>query len=124
MMKQILALMLAGMAGTLCRYGITLLPWPKGFACGTLAVNLLGAFLAGFCYIWLNGKFPQHSAWFPVLFVGFFGAFTTFSTFMLDSAKYLTAGNYGLFTANILLQNILGIGCVLGGIALAHKTVL
>lgn len=122
-MKQLVALLIAGLFGTLCRYGITQIPWPKGFAYGTLAVNLLGAFLAGFCYIWLNAKLPQYAAWFPVVFIGFFGAFTTFSTFMLDSAKYLTAGNYGLFAANIVLQNVLGIGCVLGGIAMAKTMV-
>lgn len=120
-MKHFFLLALAGMLGTLCRYGITQIPWPKGFAWGTMAVNLLGAFLAGICYVWLNGKYPQYAAWFPVLFIGFFGAFTTFSTFMLDSAKYLSAGNYGLFGMNICLQNILGILCVLGGMFLSRK---
>lgn len=122
-MRQLIALAVAGMAGTLCRYGITQIPWPKDFAYGTLAVNLMGAFLAGFCFIWLNGKYPQYASWFPVLFIGFFGAFTTFSTFMLDSAKYLTAGNYGLFALNLCLQNSLGLACALAGIILARKLI-
>lgn len=122
-MKQFLALALAGMAGTLCRYGVTLLPWPKGFAYGTLAVNLAGAFLAGFCFCWLHGKYPQYAEWFPVLFVGFFGAFTTFSTFMLDSAKYLDAGHWGLFMLNLCLQNGLGLAMALSGMLLARRMV-
>lgn len=120
-MKQILAILLAGMFGTLCRYGVTQLPWPRGYSYGTLAVNLLGAFLAGFCLPWLNTRFPQHAAWFPVLFVGFFGAFTTFSAIMLDSVRFLNAGNYGLFSLNLMLQNGFGLLCAIGGIMLSRR---
>lgn len=120
-MKLSFAIILAGAVGTLCRYGIMQIPWGAKFPYGTLAVNLLGAFLAGLCYILLKSRCPDYAQYSPVLFIGFFGAFTTFSTFMLDTAKYLEAGHCGLAFLNLVLQNGLGLACAFLGILLAKK---
>jgi CrcB protein len=78
MIKILLFIGLAGFAGTLIRYASVkfvdyLLP---GFPWGTFVVNVTGAFLAGFCFVLCRCKFQQYEAYFPVLFLGFFGAFT------------------------------------------------
>ena len=120
-MKVVGLICIAGIAGTLCRYYAVkfinvLLP---DFPWSTLLVNVLGAFAAGFCFVLCKNKLSEFAEYFPVLFIGFLGAFTTFSTFALESARFINDAQYGKFILNVLLQNFSGIGAALGGLFLA-----
>ncbi|MCQ2378283.1 MAG: CrcB family protein [Victivallaceae bacterium] len=122
-MKILLLIGTAGFFGSLLRFFCTkalasLLP---GFPWGTLAVNVLGAAAAGFCFVWLNARFPQYAAYFPVFFVGFLGAFTTFSSFALESVRFLADAQWGKFVCNVILQNATGIAAAFGGFQLARR---
>ncbi len=121
-MKILLWAALAGALGTVARFGLT--RWVNhalpGFPWGTLAVNVAGAWLAGFLFVWCRGHFQTYEAYFPVIFIGFLGAFTTFSTFALESARYWCDAQYWKFAANILLQNTTGIAAAIAGMGLAR----
>ncbi|MCE9556997.1 MAG: CrcB family protein [Planctomycetes bacterium] len=51
---------------------------------------------------------------------GFQGAFTTFSTFAFESTEQIRESAWLLAAGNILAQNVLGIICVLIGMAVVR----
>ena len=71
------------------------------FPIGILACNFLGCFLIGLLFGWIASRNGEHPAWLhPLAVTGFLGAFTTFSTFALDTHK-LFENSPALAIANI-----------------------
>lgn len=100
-MSQLLAVALGGAAGALGRYWMSTWIYARlgsEFPWGTLAVNVLGSLLMGFLYIVLLERATVDPVWRALFMVGLLGAFTTFSTFsietlnLLESAQFLKAG--------------------------------
>lgn len=92
--------------------------WGTGFPLGILAVNVLGSFALGFLVALSAGQkeVPANVAAF--VGIGFCGAFTTFSTYSVDTIGHVQAGNVSHALVNILLNNGLAIlGAVLGIVA-------
>lgn len=87
------------------------LPW------GTLAVNTSGSLLLGL----LVGLSRAHHLG-PVLLAwtgtGFCGAYTTFSTFALESVRLAEAGEAGVAVLNLALSLVCGIAAAIAGSAL------
>ena len=122
-MKQLLLLALAGAAGTLARYaayvGAQRLPWGN-LPIATLVVNVVGSFLFGL--VWMLGEHGRLSAQSRLLILtGFMGAFTTFSTFAFDTGQMMREGHWAAAAANLLANNVLGIGAFLLGLAIAQR---
>jgi len=95
-MKFLLFIALGGAAGAVSRHllGNWLHRfWEGGFPVGTLAVNMLGSFLIGILYVLIVERQLVHPDWRGVLMVGFLGAFTTFSTFSLETIALFEAGH-------------------------------
>ncbi|ODS62255.1 MAG: camphor resistance protein CrcB [Arenimonas sp. SCN 70-307] len=90
------------------------LPW------GTLAVNLLGSFLAGFIVVWLQERGEGAMLLRGFLVVGLLGGFTTYSALMLECLLYAREGRSGQVMAYLALTLVAGLALVWAGARLAQ----
>lgn len=110
-----LALVAAGALGAMARawVGASLLRrWPRR-GLGTLAVNLTGAFLLG---LWA-GLPDVPAVWLEVAGTGFLGAFTTFSTWMLEATAAWREGRRASVVAELAATLALGVAAAALGLA-------
>jgi len=92
-----LLLVVFGSMGTLARYGLQgVVQYRTGstFPAGTLIVNLVGCFLLGGIGQYSLTHISVPADWRIGLTVGFFGAFTTFSTFSWETVHLLDDGDW------------------------------
>ena len=110
---QQLALVMAGgalgAAGRFWLSGVLLRQLGNGFPWGTLAVNLIGSFLAGFLVVWLEGRGPSAIYWRAFLMVGIMGGLTTFSALMVECLLYAKSDRNGLMLAYIAVSLVAGL---------------
>ncbi len=122
-MREIVLIAGAGALGSLARYGLNGAATRilgKGFPYGTLAANLIGCFLLG-----LLMELALGSDWISrelrlALGVGFFGAFTTFSTFGVETMRLLEAGAWPQVAVNVVANVVLGLALAWSGFVLAR----
>ncbi|ACZ19695.1 CrcB protein [Thermanaerovibrio acidaminovorans DSM 6589] len=114
---------LGGGAGALARYlmstGVQQRVNGVGFPVGTVVVNIVGCFLAGFVWTLLSYREVDHHIRLALM-VGFLGGFTTFSSFALETVNMLRQSNPFYAVLNVLIQNGAGIlslwmGALVGG---------
>ncbi len=108
---QWIPLVAGGVAGTVSRYLVTgwmTRAFGSQFPYGTLTVNLLGCFLLGFFAIVSETRFPLNPHTKLLLLVGFCGAFTTFSTWILDTATLMKDGQMMAAAGNVAFSLVLG----------------
>jgi len=122
-MEKWIGLAAAGVLGTLARYGLSGLVQRiagAGFPWGTAVVNLTGCFLFGLLWTLLEGRIQVRPEIRTIVFIGFFGAFTTFSSFVAETASLMRDSQWLYAGANIIGQNVLGIVVLLVGMALGR----
>lgn len=96
-MLQVLAIAAGGALGALGRFwvssGIYRLVG-RDFPWGTLAVNALGSFLMGFLFVLFLERLITAPEVRAAVLVGFLGAFTTFSTFSMETLTLIEEGYF------------------------------
>lgn len=121
-MGRFLVIALGGALGALLRYGVSGLAYRlagEGFPWGTLAVNLAGCLAIGILWAAFE-RAPLSAEWSAFLFVGLLGAFTTYSTFALESMNLLRDGETLLALANVVGSSVGGILLAFGGLLAAR----
>jgi CrcB protein len=106
---------LGGMLGASARYGVA--QWlPNGaerFPWATFCTNLSGSFLLGLLLVLLLERFPPTRLLRPFLATGILGAFTTMSTYEVETALLVKDGH-------AVTGIIYGVGSLIAGLALAY----
>lgn len=116
---QALAIAAGGAVGALLRFwmsnGIYMLVG-RTFPYGTLAVNVLGSLLMGLLYVLLVDKLVLGPHWRAALLVGLLGAFTTFSTFSIETLNLIEEGEPVKALLNVLFSVVLCLAAAWVGI--------
>ena len=120
---HILLIGIGGFCGAIARYAVdtwisdavrTPYPW------GTLAINVTGSFALGLLFALTAERGPLPEDLRLPLGVGFLGAYTTFSTFALESLRLADSGSSSLAIANVAGSVVLGLAAVLMGVAIGR----
>lgn len=119
-MIAVLAICAGACLGALARWGLGLWLSPGALIpFGTLAANLIGAYLVGICVAVFQAMPQIDPVWRLALITGFLGALTTFSSFsaevvgMLLQQRYaLALGTTAVHLFGSLLLTVAGMGTV------------
>lgn len=116
----LLAVALGGIVGGLGRYGLSvLLPTRAGhFPLGTFVVNASGSAVLGFALVVLTEYVAPSRYARPFLGTGVLGAYTTFSTYIIETNLLIRQGHVRIATAYLFGSLAAGLLAARGGIAL------
>ena len=114
---------LGGFAGAISRYlvdGLVSDRTAGTFPWGTLVVNGSGSFLLGILFAVTAERAILPAEIRGPLMIGFIGAYTTFSTYMLESWTLVESGSYGPAVANLGGSILIGLVAVVAGLSIGR----
>jgi fluoride exporter len=115
---------LFGAIGTLARYGlqgVVQIRMGTTFPYGTLLINLTGCFFLGLIGQFTLNRMVISPDWRVAIAVGFFGGYTTFSSFGWETAKMLEDGEWLRATTYVGTSVVIGLLLSVAGIRLANR---
>lgn len=115
---QLSAIAAGGALGAVSRFGVSTGVYRllgRDFPWGTLVVNLAGSLLMGALFVLFIERSAVAAEWRSAVLIGFLGAFTTFSTFSLETLALVEQGEMTRALLNIGASVLLCLGaCWLG----------
>jgi fluoride exporter len=114
---------IAGAAGAISRYLLQgwINRWSDGaFPMGTFLVNISGCFLVGLLFTALTERFAVHPDVRTAATVGLLAAYTTYSTFALETFNLSEDGAIGLAILNVVASVAVGMVAVWLGVTIGR----
>ncbi|MFL5754757.1 MAG: fluoride efflux transporter CrcB [Chloroflexota bacterium] len=114
---------IGGFAGAIARRVVDLWVSDRAqspFPVGTLVINVTGSFLLGLLFAWATERDVLPASIRGPVMIGFIGAYTTFSTWMLESWRLVEDGAWQLATVNLVGSVGLGLVAVVAGLTLGR----
>jgi fluoride exporter len=121
---RLLLIVVFGAVGTLLRYwlqGLVQMRTESAFPYGTLLINLTGCFFLGLVGQFMLNRMVISPDWRVAIMVGFFGGYTTFSSFGWETAKMLENGEWLRATTYVAASVVAGLLLSVAGIHLANR---
>ncbi len=120
----LLAIALGGAVGAVLRYLVaTTVQRVAGpaFPLGTLTVNVVGSLLMGMLFVLLVERAVVGPEWRAAVLVGVLGAFTTFSTFSMETFNLMGEGRMLAAAVNMVASVAACLAAVWLGVALGRQ---
>ena len=116
------AVALGGCLGASARYGISVLVdiTPGTFPWGTFWTNMTGSFALGVVLALVFERFPPSRYLRPFVATGFLGAYTTYSTFAVETDLLARNGHVGVAAAYVGASLVGGLTAVWMGLSLGR----
>ena len=123
-MRFLLVIAAGGSVGAVFRYLVAngIYDWlGRSFPHGTLFVNVSGSFLMGVLTELMLQRIPASAEFRAAVLIGFLGAYTTFSTFAIETLSLLEAGDILKALLNVFLSTVLCLAAVWIGLVVGRQ---
>jgi CrcB protein len=114
---------LGAVVGAIARYTISSYVarnFPSFFPYGTLLINVTGSLVLGFFLILTSERLLLDPRWRLLVAIGFCGSYTTFSSYAFETFAAMESGQWMAMAFNMLANNLLCLGAVIVGAAIAR----
>lgn len=123
-MLQLLTIAGGGALGAVLRFGMSSYIYRllgRDFPYGTLAVNVVGSLVMGILFILFVERGLVSAEWRSAIIIGFIGAFTTFSTFSIETLMLVESGELSRAALNVVLSVTLCLAATWLGLVMGRQ---
>ena len=121
---QLIAIAAGGATGAVLRFWVSTGVYGllgRGFPYGTLAVNVIGSWCMGLLFVLLVERSALGPEWRAALMVGMLGAFTTFSTFSIETLNLMQEGALAKALTNVAVSVVVCVAATWAGMVMGKQ---